>query len=342
VSRTLSRTRTPHSFQEQPGALNSPTESIRNKMTHPMQSDLAKLLEEALDDFETTPPPPPAPAGAIPDPNKVLRETCVKEAEAIPPPQPSVPGTTELSATLDADTVDVTESRYDSGLEKTLGNLAISAEALSETKCDEGSAAEEEAMMRLLQQISAGMGADGAADGAVGTDDSMMKLFQQLSAATASIEPEGAAASAGREAKAGVLGCSTDNGGSDSCSTSGTASEHPGLPPDRSGDSDAAMEGLLDQLVNQLLSKDVMLEPMKHLHAEFPQYLATHQSTLSTEELSRYQRQQALVGKILNAYEDSPPDTDKVATLMQEMQACGPPPAAIAGPAVDNAGCVVS
>ena len=32
------------------------------------------------------------------------------------------------------------------------------------------------------------------------------------------------------------------------------------------------MEGLLDTLVGQLLSKDVMLEPMQHLHAEFPKW----------------------------------------------------------------------
>ena len=32
----------------------------------------------------------------------------------------------------------------------------------------------------------------------------------------------------------------------------------------------------------------VMLEPMRHLHAEFPKYLATHKESLSPEELARY------------------------------------------------------
>ena len=70
--------------------------------------------------------------------------------------------------------------------------------------------------------------------------------------------------------------------------------------------------------------------------------LATHAATLSPEDKERYTTQQALVAQILEAYEHSPDDTDKVATLMQQMQACGPPPPEIAGPVADGVGCVVS
>ena len=102
------------------------------------------------------------------------------------------------------------------------------------------------------------------------------------------------------------------------------------------------MEGLLDNLVGQLLSKDVMHEPMKHLHAEFPRYLDTHKDSLSADDLRRYTEQQAIVAQILAAYEETPGDTDKVASLMQKMQACGPPPPEIAGPVADGVGCVLS
>ena len=108
------------------------------------------------------------------------------------------------------------------------------------------------------------------------------------------------------------------------------------------GADDAAMEGFLDNLVGQLLSKDVMHEPMRHLHAEFPKYLATHAEKLSAEERQRYEEQQALVGQILEAYEKTPDDTDRVATLMQRMQQCGPPPPEIAGPVADGVGCVIA
>jgi peroxin-19 len=94
--------------------------------------------------------------------------------------------------------------------------------------------------------------------------------------------------------------------------------------------------------VGQLLSKDVMHEPMRHLHAEFPRYLATHGPSISEKDRKRYMEQQALVSAILEAYDQTPEDTDRVATLMQQMQQCGPPPPEIAGPVADGVGCVVA
>ena len=118
-----------------------------------------------------------------------------------------------------------------------------------------------------------------------------------------------------------------------------------GLGPDSGGgdqsgggDDNKALDGLLDNLVGQLLSKDVMLEPMQHLHAEFPRYLAAHAGSLSASDLQRYRRQQEIVRQILAAYEGSG-NTDRVAQLMQEMQQCGPPPAELAGATPD---CVLS
>eukprot|EP00965_Chrysotila_dentata_P153358 5069173-Pleurochrysis_carterae.AAC.3 len=103
--------------------------------------------------------------------------------------------------------------------------------------------------------------------------------------------------------------------------------------------SDAAFDGLLDNLVGQLLSKDVMVEPLRLLHEEFPRYLQTHRATLAPEDLQRCTKQQAVVAKILRAYEENPEDTDTVAQLMQEMQQYGPPPTEIAAP---GTGCSVS
>jgi len=99
-----------------------------------------------------------------------------------------------------------------------------------------------------------------------------------------------------------------------------------------SGQSDGAIDGLLDGLVGQLLSKEVMLEPMQTLHAEFPRFLSEKGGSLSAADKSRYERQQLIVAQIVAAYEHTPNDTDKVAQLMQEMQACGPPPSELAAP----------
>ena len=67
-----------------------------------------------------------------------------------------------------------------------------------------------------------------------------------------------------------------------------------------------------------------------------------HGATLSATDKARYAEQQQLVGQIIAAYEGVPSDTDKVASLMQRMQACGPPPPEIAGPLADGVGCVIS
>ena len=111
-----------------------------------------------------------------------------------------------------------------------------------------------------------------------------------------------------------------------------------------SGGDDAAMDGLLDNLVGQLLSKEVMLEPMQHLQKELPKYMEEKGESLSAADKQRFQRQHEIIGKILSAYEEEPNDPDKIATLMQEMQACGPPPTEIAGaPGLDALnGCVIS
>ena len=107
------------------------------------------------------------------------------------------------------------------------------------------------------------------------------------------------------------------------------------------GADDPALDGLLDNLVGQLLSKDVMLEPMQHLHAEFPRYLAAHAEKLRPDDLARYRKQQEAVAAILRAYETEPDNADRIAELMQQMQAYGAPPPEIAGPVADGA-CTVS
>jgi len=326
------------------------TQGLRRSLimsSMPTQAELAKLLAEALDDFDAEPTPPAstvAPAAAqLPAPPPLAPEASLAALRTQGGPAHAQPaaasGGVAQAANLDAQADELAKMLLsglsvgggdksaspeaansiddDEQLDRTLRNLAASAEALSNGAGSSGSTAEEEAMLKLLQQLATGLGGSGSAD-AGGADDGMLDLLQKLSAV---VPPAEAARGGGGSSAAGpaVAG-----------------------PPTRSeADSDAAMEGMLDKLVGQLLSKDVMLEPMRHLHAEFPRYIAANQSSLSAEELARYRKQEALVGDILRAYEESPEDTDRVATLMQQMQACGPPPAEIAGPVADSAGCAV-
>ncbi|KAJ2968846.1 hypothetical protein NUW54_g13102 [Trametes sanguinea] len=91
-------------------------------------------------------------------------------------------------------------------------------------------------------------------------------------------------------------------------------------------------------MMSQLMSKEVLYEPLKELHDKFPSYLEDNASKLSGEDKKRYVAQSKIVAEIVATFEDpSYSDEDpqkglKVVELMQEMQEHGSPPAEIMGP----------
>jgi len=97
-------------------------------------------------------------------------------------------------------------------------------------------------------------------------------------------------------------------------------------------------QGLLESMMSQLMSKEVLYEPLKELHDKFPSYLSDNASTLSSPDKSRYEAQYQCVTKIVQIFEDpaySDEDTEKgkeVVQLMNEMQSHGSPPSEIMGP----------
>ncbi|KAI0764748.1 Pex19 protein family-domain-containing protein [Fomes fomentarius] len=105
-----------------------------------------------------------------------------------------------------------------------------------------------------------------------------------------------------------------------------------------STESEEELKGMLETMMSQLMSKDVLYEPLKELHDKFPSYLEDHASTLSTEDKTRYDKQSKVVAQIVATFEDSSYTDDdpqkglKIVELMQEMQEHGSPPAEIMGP----------
>ena len=69
--------------------------------------------------------------------------------------------------------------------------------------------------------------------------------------------------------------------------------------------------------------------------------IPAHAEKLRPDDLARYRKQQEAVAAILRAYETEPDNADRIAELMQQMQAYGAPPPEIAGPVADGA-CTVS
>lgn len=81
--------------------------------------------------------------------------------------------------------------------------------------------------------------------------------------------------------------------------------------------------------MRQLLSKEVLHEPMKEIGERYPQWLAANKSQISQEDYSRYSRQHKFILQLCDVYESTPEDFQKIMDLMQSMQNCGQPPSDI-------------
>ncbi|KAG6866993.1 hypothetical protein C0991_003909 [Blastosporella zonata] len=128
-------------------------------------------------------------------------------------------------------------------------------------------------------------------------------------------------------------------------STSKSSTSAGGLPNDLEallasmgdGENDDEIAGLFDTMMAELMSKQVLYEPIKELSEKYPEYLANLTAPIPDEDRKRYELQQACAKKILATFDDpSYKDTDpamaeKMTTLMAEMQSHGEPPNEIMG-----------
>jgi len=98
-----------------------------------------------------------------------------------------------------------------------------------------------------------------------------------------------------------------------------------------------SMQTFLESIMSQLMSKEVLYEPLKELNDKFPSYLASNRDTLSPSDLERYQAQYACASEIIALFEgagfqdDDPEMKFRITALMSKMQEHGAPPAEIMG-----------
>ncbi|OMO59670.1 Zinc finger, U1-type [Corchorus capsularis] len=86
------------------------------------------------------------------------------------------------------------------------------------------------------------------------------------------------------------------------------------------------MESIVETMMQQLLSKDILHEPMKEIGERYPQWLEDHKTSLSKEDYERYSHQYALIKELNGVYENDPNNFTRIVDLMQKMQECGQPP----------------
>lgn len=78
--------------------------------------------------------------------------------------------------------------------------------------------------------------------------------------------------------------------------------------------------------MQQLLSKEILHEPMKEIGERYPKWLEDHKASLSKEDYDRYLHQYELIKQLNEVYENDPSNFTKIVDLMQKMQECGQPP----------------
>ncbi|RWW41470.1 hypothetical protein BHE74_00053044 [Ensete ventricosum] len=103
----------------------------------------------------------------------------------------------------------------------------------------------------------------------------------------------------------------------------------------RDGDAGFDDDRMVDELVKQfeelagsqqLLSKEILHEPMREIGERYPKWLEEHKDDLNQEEYDRYYCQSELILKLNDVYENDPENFSKVTDLMQTIQECGDPP----------------
>lgn len=91
------------------------------------------------------------------------------------------------------------------------------------------------------------------------------------------------------------------------------------------GDGDLS-ENLMDAMMEQLLSKELMYEPIKQVTNKFPSWLESNKDKLSNEEWNQRNKQYECFQKLVEAYEQENSTTEKLLEFMQRVQEYGQPP----------------
>ncbi|XP_073300005.1 peroxisome biogenesis protein 19-2-like isoform X2 [Primulina huaijiensis] len=86
------------------------------------------------------------------------------------------------------------------------------------------------------------------------------------------------------------------------------------------------MDSIMETMMQQLLSKEILHEPMKEIGERYPIWLEENKAKLTNEEYACYSHQYELIKDLNQVYASDPNNFNKIVELMQKMQECGQPP----------------
>ncbi|ELT92282.1 hypothetical protein CAPTEDRAFT_224754 [Capitella teleta] len=97
---------------------------------------------------------------------------------------------------------------------------------------------------------------------------------------------------------------------------------------------------VMENMMKSLLSKDVLYPSLKDITSKYPTWLSENKEKISSEEYSKYAKQNDLMGEIVREFdEEKDADSDeskrlrfdRIMNVMQQMQELGQPPKEIVG-----------
>ncbi|XP_068604841.1 peroxisomal biogenesis factor 19 [Brachionichthys hirsutus] len=106
------------------------------------------------------------------------------------------------------------------------------------------------------------------------------------------------------------------------------------------GGEDGNILPIMQSIMQNLLSKDVLYPSLKEITAKYPEWLDANRPTLSPEDYQRFEQQAKLMGDICGLFErqegaeaDQENTFESIIDLMQKLQDLGQPPRELAGDA---------
>lgn len=78
------------------------------------------------------------------------------------------------------------------------------------------------------------------------------------------------------------------------------------------------LDSLLSSVMDQIVSKELLFDPLKDLASKYPEFLLKSKNTLPEEEYKRFEEQFRIVNEIISIY-DAGDDSVKVLKLMQDV-----------------------
>ncbi|XP_056266641.1 peroxisomal biogenesis factor 19 [Pseudoliparis swirei] len=104
------------------------------------------------------------------------------------------------------------------------------------------------------------------------------------------------------------------------------------------GDDDGNILPIMQSIMQNLLSKEVLYPSLKEITAKYPEWLEANKPSLSPEDYQRYEQQSQIMGEICKGFEveeagDKDAAFESIMDLMQKLQDLGQPPKELAGDA---------